>query len=72
MYTAKIKSKGEPTNGNTLTVLVEIFKDEVYSHDQEIDVKAASYEDAIKQYLISYKEAQEAIESIQIGKVISI
>ena len=72
MYTAKIKSKGEPTNGNTLTVLVEIFKDEVYSHDKEIDVKAASYEDAIKQYLISYKDAQEAAESIQIGKVISI
>lgn len=71
-YTAKIKSKGEVAHGTTVTVTIEVSKDGVFVQEVELDVKAESSEDAIRQYLISYKEAQEAVDAIEVGKVISL
>ena len=71
-YTAEIKSSSQLTGSIMMSVNIEVKKDGVFDHDKELDVKAASYQDGIKEYLREFKEAQDAFDAVQEGEVITL
>ncbi len=54
------------------TVKLSIAKDGAFSHFKEIDVKTASWEDSVRVYMLEYRTAEEALEAITVGTVITL
>ena len=63
-----------PVSADTriITVVIDVYKDGEKHHTHSLNVNVASYENDIKTYLLTVKEAEEAKESIQLGVPISL